>query len=296
MSERVDKQWQAKGLSTYSTAAIVGTLNHYGVKLDEAALKVAANERSPLELSVDWKASWKGTGQFAPFPWAAANELIMRFYPERPTPMRVATVLMEAVALGLKLASGDGGQPAELEASLSAFDLLTKNLPPAGAQRDAFMQEFVEFIDAWAKPFNELPTVLAKQGHQALALRFAAVHETLFMDRAGCATALVRAVTGERDAAVADLTSWVADGARDLFARFAALDTLYQLEAWASVKAHGLAVFDDAAQAEKWAVGDAVAHVLAHAVESTDSEPSFMREVERRLELAHAKTGGHHHH
>ena len=31
--ERLDKQWQEKGLKDYSTKAILGTLEHYGVSI-----------------------------------------------------------------------------------------------------------------------------------------------------------------------------------------------------------------------------------------------------------------------
>lgn len=293
MSERVDKQWKDKGLSAYSTAAIVGTLNHYGIKVDEAGLREAGKERTPLELSLEWKSAWKGTGQFVAFPWAAANELLARLFPERPTPMRVATVLMEAVGQALRHLTN---QPADVVAALDLFDGLAKNLPPVGERRDAFLREFVSFIESWAKPFNEVPERLAKAGHKDLALRFALVHETLFPDRVGCMTALVRAASGERDAAVADLTTWAGEGTRDVFARYSALDALYQLEAWAGVKAHGLAVFDVAAQEEKWQLADSIAHLLAHMVNATEAEPAYVSQVEQRLELAHGKTGGHHHH
>jgi hypothetical protein len=292
MSDRVDKQWKDKGLAGYSVAAIIGTLNHYGVKLDEAAIKEAAKERSPLELSLDWKPSWKGTGQWAAFPWAAANELIVRFYPERPTPMRVAAVLMEAVAQGLRLVAG---KESDAAVPLATFEELAAKLPPPGERRDAFLREFVGFIESWAKPFNELPEQLAKLGHKDLALRFAQTHERLFPDRVGCVTALVRAASGERDAAVADLTGWAGEATRDVFARYAALDVLYQLEAWPPVKAHGLAVFDLAAKEEKWQLADSVAHLLAHTVNSSETDPAFVKQVEQRLELAHGKTGGHHH-
>ena len=41
-AERVDKKWQEKGLESYSTEAILGTLQHYGVTTDEAAFKKVA--------------------------------------------------------------------------------------------------------------------------------------------------------------------------------------------------------------------------------------------------------------
>lgn len=35
MADRVDKSWKDKGLGAFSTQAILGTLAHYGVALDE---------------------------------------------------------------------------------------------------------------------------------------------------------------------------------------------------------------------------------------------------------------------
>ena len=66
MTARVDKQWKDKGLTTYSTESILGTLGHYGLTIDEASFKASATSRFPLDLAMDWKPKWKGTGQFAP--------------------------------------------------------------------------------------------------------------------------------------------------------------------------------------------------------------------------------------
>ena len=35
-TDRVDKAWQRKGLKDYSTEAIIGTLGHYGIQVNEA--------------------------------------------------------------------------------------------------------------------------------------------------------------------------------------------------------------------------------------------------------------------
>lgn len=293
MADRVDKQWKDKGLSAYSTPAIIGTLNHYGIALDEAALKAAMSDKSPLELAGAWKSAWKGTGQFLTYPYAAVNELIVRFYPDRPTPMRVAGVVLELIAQGLRLIDG---KPSELEGPLKTFEGLAANFPPAGEGRDAFLREFVGFIEAFARPFNDLPERLTKAGHTDFGLRFALVQEALFLDRKGCVTAIVRAAAGEREPVIAELAGWAAEPERDLFARYSALDALYQLDAWEAVKAHGLTVFDAAAAKEQWTLADSIAHLLAHMTQQLEADPALMHEVESRLELAHAHSGGHHHH
>ena len=291
--ERVDKQWREKGLSAYSTDAIIGTLNHYGVMLDEAGVKEAARDATPMELAQGWRVAWKGKGQFETFPYAAANELFERFFPERPTPRKVASALVEATVVALKLV--DGGQ-AELMPLLDRADGLLAGLPPEGDRRDQFVSELAGVIDPWAKAFGDLPKLLAKAAKGDEALRFATIHETLFPERKGCATAVVRATLGERAPAVASLRDWATEASRDVFARYHALDALFQLEAWDEVKVAGLSVFDAAAAGEKWHLADSAAHLLGHLVDTTEVDIPFAQEVEKRLSLAHEKTGGHHHH
>lgn len=291
MADRVDKAWKDKGLAGYSTAAILGTLGHYGVTLDEAAFKAAAKDRFPMELAVTWKPQWKGTGQFAAFPYAAANELFVRLVPDAVPPVTVAQALLEAIGLGLRTLDGKEG---DLPASLSKVEALLPKLPPAGDRRDTFLGEFVGYIEAWAKPFNELPQRLAAAGRKDEALRVAAINEGLFPDREGCVTALVRAASGEREAAVADLSTRVVDAGKDVYARYSALDALFTLDEHDLTKVHGLAVFDAAAQQQKWGLADSVAHLLGHVVQKVGGDAAYVAEVQRRLELAHHHGGGHH--
>ena len=44
MSERVGKDWQNKGIDTFSTEAILGTLAHYGVTIDEASFRAELSD------------------------------------------------------------------------------------------------------------------------------------------------------------------------------------------------------------------------------------------------------------
>ena len=245
MTARVDKQWKDKGLTGYSTEAILGTLGHYGVSLDEASFKATATSKFPLELAMEWKPKWKGTGQFAPYPYAAANELFSRLLPDLPAPVKTAHIVLDLIANGLKVVSGR--EDANLPGAFKHWDELVPRLPAKGDRRDAFLQELVTFLEQWAQTFNELPERLAKAGKKDEALRFALVHEVLFTDREGCMTALVRAQSGEREGAVADLKKWAEDTARDVFARYSALDALFQLEEFEVAKSLGIDVYDAAA-------------------------------------------------
>jgi hypothetical protein len=292
MTARVDKQWKDKGLTNYPTEAILGTLSHYGITLDEAGFKAVATAKFPLEIALEWKPKWKGTGQFAPFPYAAANELCLRLLPEQPTPMRTAHHLLDLIANGLKLVASR--EDAKLADAFKNWDELVPRLPPKGDRRDSFLRELVTFLESWAQTFNELPERLAKAGKKEEALRFALVHEVLFTDREGCMTALVRAQTGEREGAVADLKKWAEESGRDVFARYSALDALFQLEEFELSKSLGLVVFDEAAKEAKWGLADSIAHLLGHIVQKVGGDAAYVREVRSRLDRAHAHTGGHH--
>jgi hypothetical protein len=292
MNARVDKQWKDKGLAAYSTEAILGTLGHYGVSVDEPGFKTLAADKFPLELAIDWKPKWKGTGQFAGYPYAAANELFGRLLPEKPAPMKTAHVVLDLIANALKLIAGK--DDAKLDEAFKTWDGVVQTLPPRGERRDAFLQEFVTFLESWAQTFNELPERLVKAGKKDHALHFAAVHEVLFVDREGCMTAVVRAQLGEREAAVADLSRWAADEGRDVYARYSALDALFQIGDFNQVKQLGLQVFDAAAKEDKWGLADTVAHLLGHLLQQGNADGTFAREVRHRLDRAHAHTGGHH--
>ena len=294
MSARVDKQWKEKGLSSFGVDAILGTLGHYGVKFDEASFKAAAADKYPLELALEWNQSWKGTGQFQQFPFAAVNELFARLLPEKVTPQKVAVALMEVMSACALVTQGR--EDAKVDEAFGKIEPLASQLPPAGDRRDAFLSELVSYIEPVAKAFNELPVALAQQGKKGEALRLATLTEKLFEDRAGTVTAVVRALTGEREGAVTDLAAWAADAGREVYARYYALDALYQLDAFAALQANGLAVFDAAATEKKWSLADTIAHMLASLVRKTETSTEFIQQVNARLERAHAQTGGHHHH
>jgi len=264
---RVDKQWKDKGLTGYATEEILGTLGHYGVTLDEASFKATAARKFPLELAIDWKPKWKGTGQFAAFPYAAAIELFNRLLPELPAPMKTAQLVLELLANGFKFLAGR--EDANLTEAFKNWDELVPRLPAKGDRYDAFLDELVTFRESWVQTFNDLPQKLALAGKKDEALRFALVYEVLFTNHEGCMTALVRAQSGEREGAVADLKKWGEDTTRNVFARNSALDALFELEEFEAVKPLGIALFDTAAQEENWGLADSIAHLLSQRLRLT---------------------------
>jgi hypothetical protein len=295
-AERVDKQWKTKGLSGYSTAAILGTLGHYGVAIDEAGFKAVAEGQYPLQIAGDWKRTWKGTGPFLPFPYAAADELMRRFFPGRVTPAHLA----EKLVLLLGRASDVlHGKPADLESTFGELEPLVASLPAPGEARSLFTSELVSFLDRFANAFEQLPSGLQRAGHPALAARAATLQESIFPDRKGVVTALLEAESGAREAGVDKLRGLVGAGdGRSIFTRYWALDALSQLDADDVLKAQGLSLFDDAAKENRWPLADSVIHLMARLLERSatlKADAAFVNGVSSRFEEAHRRVGHHGH-
>jgi len=286
-ADRVDKQWKEKGLEQYSTEAILGSLNHYGVKVDEPAFKALASEKYPLEIAGTWRGDWKGKGQFLQLPYAAAEELSRRLVPERVTPMRVAETVTKLVAA---LARSLEDELVEVGDAFAAFDAQRAALPEPGERRDVFLTAFVSLIDQIGNAFSNLPKVLAQKGKTDVALRFAEVQETLFPERKGCVTALVRSFGDDRDGALKELVAMVGDPQRDFFGRYGALDALHEAGGDEQVMRLGPAFCDEAIAANEWRLADTAVHMLAHVGRH---DPNFMRAVEERHAVI-ARRVGHH--
>src|SRR5262245_16763739 len=118
MSERVDKAWAQKGLGDYSSEAILGTLRHYGVDVDEAGYRALAASASPIRIAMQWMGKWKGTGQFARFPAAAAEVLWRRYFPDRATPGEFLEAI-SGLLVFLERVLGGKTVDAELDAAFS---------------------------------------------------------------------------------------------------------------------------------------------------------------------------------
>ncbi len=295
-ADRVDKQWKTKGLSGYSTGAILGTLNHYGVKVDEAGFKTLGAAQYPMQIAGEWKLAWKGTGPFLPFPYAAADELMRRIFPDRVTPAHLAEKIVTVLGRASELLQG---APADLGPGLDELEKLVATLPAPGETRSLFTSELVGFLDRFAEPFEQLPSALQRAGHAALAQRTATAQETLFPDRKGVVTALLEAQAGASTEGIAKLAALVTAATdRTIFTRYWALDALSQLEALEPLKQHGLSLFDDAAKENRWPLADSVIHLMARHMERSPtlkSDPVFVEGVVSRFEEAHKRVGHHGH-
>ncbi len=237
-AERVDKKWAEKGLKAYATEAIVGTLRHYGVPVDEGAFKARAQEAWPLQLASEWQAQWKGVGQFAHFPASAVEELWRRWLPEQAQPLDLVEALAQLMQALLALRKGDGAQ---VEPGFGRVDAVMKRIPPGGDRRERFVAEVVMVMSSAMQTLDLLAEALAKDGQAPVAERLVAVEEALFPVRQGVSKALVQAAQGGAAEAAKALQAIAEDAAREDYGRLAAVDALMHLklpkEALPAVKA-----------------------------------------------------------
>lgn len=255
--ERVDKGWQAKGLEGYSIGAILGTLRHYGVAVDEAGFKEAAARDFPFTIAVGWHEEWKGTGQFSTFPAAAADELWRRWCPGQVTPGDVAlalTKLLTALDGALAGAPDDGAR----ETRFKVVENYVATLPGEPERRRRFLDELSGTLDEWLNAVDRLAEALSRKGHVDLATRFSAIEEALFPIRAGVAGATVLAGQGDVDGAARALLAVATDAARDGFNRVAALDALMELERHEEARDAAASLLAWARASKDFDVGEAV--------------------------------------
>lgn len=229
--ERVDKAWLKQGLGKYSVGAILGTLRHYGVPVDEAGFKQMAGEQFPLQIAERWHGSWKGTGQFSRFPVYAADELWKRLQPDRLSPSEYT----EALALLLRELARllEGAPDAAVGPGLQKMDGLKPRVPLKDGKPDpGFVTEVVARLGDAMKFFQRVALELARKGHVDDAQSVAELEAFLFPQLAGIAQALVKNAKGEKEQATKEILAIGNDTTREPLSRLAALDALLHVEAW----------------------------------------------------------------
>lgn len=228
-TERVDKQWQQRDLGQYSTGAILGTLEHYGIRTDEQAFAAMAKTMYPVGIARLWHQGWKGTGQFLKFHVAAADALWHRLMPGEVAPVDVALALLKLItALNDLLAKKEGD--GTLETRFKVVENYLTRLPSATARRDAFEVEVVNALGDEFGKFGVMGARLARGGQRAEAERFTVIVETLFPVRAGTAHALMRAAAGDLIEAKAELEALAADASRPFDVKLAVVDAFVDLK------------------------------------------------------------------
>lgn len=294
---RVDKGWQKQGLGGYSTEAIFGTLKHYGVELDEAAFRSLAGQKYPVRIAEQWHQSWKGTGQFGPFPLAAAEELFRRLESGRLMPVDFSKALVELMeALEAKLDKA----PSPVAERFAAVEALREKIPTRdGKPMDEFISEVVFNLGEAFRAFNELAEALAKGGQLEEAERLATLEEFLFPVRRGTVRALLLAARGERPKAIDQLCEVAKDPGRNEEDRLMAIDALIHLSALAEAEPLALPLFE---AAEKDGdlhlaldLGERL-YYFADKLGMNATRRALLSRVEKIAKEHELKHPGHHHH
>ncbi|MFY0564886.1 hypothetical protein ACN28E_13600 [Archangium lansingense] len=289
-TDRVDKAWQRKGLKDYSTEAIVGTLGHYGVTVSEADFRQLAEKQYPASIAEAWLPQWKGTGQFAPFPYAAAGELWKRWQSGRLAPYELSESLAQLMgALGQLL---QGMQQAPVASSFERMNEVRKRVPvnDKGEPDLGFMQEALSVFDERAaRTFDDLAEMLAKAGHAEHAEAFADLEEFLLPDRRGIAKPIIRASRGERDAALEDLQKAATDSSRTPISRVLAVEGLLHLKANDKVAAVGRPLLEEAERIQDWHLALDLVARLEHAYKQLGDSTALaaLAQDRARVEKAH---------
>lgn len=295
--ERVDKAWQKRGLSGYSTAAILATLKHYGVATDEQAFKQTSAEKFPLGIAEQWHGTWKGTGQFSRFHVSAAEELWKRLNPERLDPTSYAAAVADLLGALTDLLEGSAEAPVGI--AFKKLDELKAKIPlDQGQPVRAFVAEMAMRLgDRLMQAFGQVAQKLAQEGHVDDAEEFARLEEMLFPEWAGISSALVRAAKGEKDAAVGDLEKLVQDSTRPLPSRAAAIDALLQLEQLKLVAQHSQPLIEEARKADDLHAAMELAQRRAHALEKLGDRAGLQEALAtlEALDEQHAHAHPHHH-
>lgn len=248
--ERVDKKWVERGIESYSTEAILGTLGHYGVAIDEAGFLEQTKTRFPLALADEWHASWKGTGQFSRFPAAAAEELWSRLRKGELAPTDLALALIKLLQMldeVLDQKPDDGTRETRFKVVEAYLPKVPAPTEP-GERRVRFLAETLGALGEWSEVFDGMSEALANKGHGDYANRLAAIDESLFPDYVGVTRALVKLQLKDKSG-LDELRAIGNDPGRVLTARLAAADGLLDHQQSDEAKNILLALLDLAEQA-----------------------------------------------
>lgn len=290
--ERVDKAWQKTGLGKYSTGAILGTLKHYGVAVDEPGFTAAAKEKFPLEIAQEWHAAWKGTGQFARYPWAACTELWRRVNPDRLAPHELAIAVFDLMRALKQLL--DGSPSAPVGPAFEKVNELKPKVPlKEGVPHPAFVGELTVHMAEAMNDFNQLGLELAKDGHEEDAEAFVQLEEFLFPAWKGITRAMMRAQKGEQVQAAKDLEAIARDTTRQGDSRMSALDALISLDAQEPAKEIAQALFQDGQRANDFhlalAAGERLINLMNQAGDQQGMEELYgqLQALQKAHDAAH---------
>lgn len=226
-TDRVDKKWVDRGIESYSTEAILGTLGHYGVQVTEAQYLELAKDLYPLSIAEGWHSSWKGTGQFTRFPAAAAEELWTRLKPGEIAPTDLALALIKLLQMLDEVLDGKADDGTR-DTRFKVVEAYAPKLPTDPDRRLAFVAEMMAAVGEWAEVFDEMPEALVKKNELAWAERLVGVDELIFPEHVGITRSAVKLAKGDVEGALTDYAAIAADTSRVPLARLGALDALIE--------------------------------------------------------------------
>lgn len=281
MSERVDKGWQSRGIESFSTEQILGTLVHYGVTVDEAAFRERAKVDFPLAIAQEWHLSWKGKGQFSHFPAAASEELWHRFLAPDIAPTDLVLACVNLLKT-LDEVLGDKADDGTWNTRFAVVEAYLPKLPAPGERREKFVGEFIAAMGEWMEVFDSMSQALAKkmplkgdavgERKQAFADRLVVIEGTIFPERAGSAKALVVAARGDVDTAVKDLAAISDDVGKPPYERLSAIDALLGLQKGEAAKPGLLSLLDQAQEKKDL---ELASHVVEQLTELLQANPKL---------------------
>lgn len=274
-TERLDKQWREKGLSSYTTGAILGTLAHYGVQVDELLFREAAQELSFIGIARGWvRGGWKAARQFEALPLYAAGELWRRWEKERLGSIvfadRLANVVEELAVLAT------GSREPRLEQALAAFNALSARLPADPSEKDAFMNEvhfcmWEEIVlggRALLHRFEDLKRVLPEKGFLDASEAYAGVVELVVPSRAGVVRAELKIHRGLEEEGSRELVAIAGDSSRAASNRLQALEVLFSsLDAYSDVAEVGRHALKDVESAGDYHSAEKIADLIGGALD-----------------------------
>ncbi|MCP3101931.1 hypothetical protein LZ198_23985 [Myxococcus sp. K15C18031901] len=289
-TQRVDKAWQQKGLKEYSTEALLGTLGHYGLPINEEDFRKLSEGTYPLGIAQQWKPKWKGTGPFKDFVVAVAVELWRRWLPDRVAPYELTDTLAGLMNALLRLLNGITDAP--VAAAFERMGTLRPRIPvdDKGSPQERFMQEaLAPFTEKDAEVFDSLAETLARSGHPDHAEAFADIEEFFIPDRKGISKSMVRAARGEKDPAIDDLVKLTSDTSRSPISRILAMDGLIHLQAHGQAAAAGRQLLEWAESAKDLHLALDLVPRLEHVYKAQNDQLALLDLVRtaERLEAEH---------
>ncbi len=188
------------------------------------------------------------------------------------TPADIALAIVKLLkALDQRMAgvADDGTQ----ETRWKVVEAYVATLPPEGPRYDAFSDELVAALGEWLEVFDNMAKALALKQRPDDAARFVALEEGLFPVRKGASSALVKAVSGEKQIAVAELQVLAGDTSRSQGARLGAIDALLQLREASVAKPYILSLLAEAQDSRDLDLASEAVEALSRVLEIDPQTP-----------------------